>query len=835
MKKLCLATLALTLSWALSAATITVSVIDRDLDIPLEGATISLQGFPEKTVTGSDGIANLELPPDFKRGLLITELPGYLGKRITVTADQQKVSVALSITDVIEGKELVVERTVPGKTDEKAGVSVVMNKDDMKTTANFGMVEDVMSSIMTLPGVGFSGGWNAQPSIRGGYPEEMGCVLDDVYIINPFHWGGAFSIFNPNMVETAKMSHGIFSSRYGRAMSGLLEVTTVKPKSDEVRFNVGISTISADAFAQVPLGQKASVFLGGKVTYLETLQILYDDIIGYKPRIDETMKTMPYIRDFYTKLYYDPSPELSIAVNGFVGTDGVGVEETSEEDGITTESKFDWSNLQGFAALHINWMPTSKNRVHLVGAYNNHTYDIDIQQLLSGTHAYSDAFLQEYGSLTGGATGYSMDGVDTTGFSRQTVHQGQAKLEADFQVFPNHVLTFGAEGILQASNIEEQFNTFYISDLGEYPELKPERYTLDAEGNRVINSSAYALWAFGAEESTLNGELGLRCEHYYLWNDNWDFNTLPVLNPRLSANWTPVRNRGILEKLTISAGTGLFAMFPITLLAAEDRYNIDDFEFGPNRAWFQVVGVETQFPNAWSFRIEGFYKHYFNRLYVTGFPNNETNQFDLEVADDGYGYATGFDFMIRKREGRYLDGYLSYSFVYAQYKNPTEPRGETTETMWGEPLDEWFFPQFHRFHTLNLVLNWKPANGWTVSLMGSFATGMPKEEVGEITMYPVLYNGQVIERYRRSSFYSDTLRTEFSCPVDLRLSYSNYFKNSKLRWEYYVGAEDILVNLYKPKGNTQFNPYTGKEIKDSDSADFNIGVPMFSVGYKLSY
>ena len=161
--------------------------------------------------------------------------------------------------------------------------------------------------------------------------------------------------------------------------------------------------------------------------------------------------------------------------------------------------------------------------------------------------------------------------------------------------------------------------------------------------------------------------------------------------------------------------------------------------------------------------------------------------------------------------------------------------GNTTTTIMGDPLDEWYYPSFHRFHTLNLVLNWKPTPGFTCTIVSSLATGSPKAQVGEIEMAPLLFKGEVIEQYRRSSFYSDTLRTEISCPVNIRFSWSNYYKNSKIRWEYYIGAEDIFVNLYRPKTNKGFDPFTGEEIPNSDSADFNIGIPILSIGYKINY
>ena len=156
-----------------------------------------------------------------------------------------------------------------------------MDREEMDTVANIGLVEDIMSAVSTLPGVGFTGGWNSQPSIRGGYPEEMGTVMDGVYLAYPWHWGGAFSIFNPYMVSSAKMSNGVFSARYGRAMSGLLEVTTLTPEPGQVRVEGGISTLSTDAFAQIPFSDKAGLVI---TSYSIHYTKLYEKRRGYGAR-----------------------------------------------------------------------------------------------------------------------------------------------------------------------------------------------------------------------------------------------------------------------------------------------------------------------------------------------------------------------------------------------------------------------------------------------------------------------------------------------------------------------------------------------------------------------
>lgn len=823
-----------------TAADIRVLITDRDLEIPLEGVRLTLTGITGTYETDQDGVATLSPPADFTRGTLTAQLGGYENKKAQVTAEQTDIILYMQIADVIEGKELVVERKAPGKTDAKSGISVVMEKSEMKTTAQIGLVEDIMASVSTLPGVGFSGGWNSQPSIRGGYPEEMGTVLDGVYIISPWHWGGAYSIFNPLMVDSVKMSHGIFSARYGRAMSGLLEVTTIKPTSSFVRIDAGIATTSTDFFAQIPFTPKAGLFTGGKVTYMETLGWAVN-ALPIEPKLSDTVSQMPYIRDFYAKGYYTPVPSLDISLNAFFGSDGIGIKTKVSNEGITTAAKFDWLNLQGFAGTNIKWMPTDNTLVHFVGAYNQHVMNAEFAFDPSGSYTYSDSFLDTYDLIDGsddrtinGFTSYSIDSLGMEGFMKTTIHQGQAKLESDILMKGGSIVSFGTEEVLQFAQSKQKVTGWQEQFFSEIPQYAEVTYEQNIDGNRILNSALFALWSFGTDSSPIRGELGLRGEHFYLWNDNFDLNTIPVANPRLTVQWTPIKETKYFNAITLSAGTGFYSMFPLDVIGAEKKYGINSFEVGPNRAWFQVVGAELDLKNDWYFKTEGYYKQYFNRLYLVA--DNSKTPVEYKAKTDGIGYATGFDLMLEKKNGRRLDGYLSYSFVIARYQNPTKPAYDNHLTMSGEPLDTWFYPNFHRFHTLNLIINWKPITGMVFTVKSSLATSTPKNKVGEITVYAAtLPDGRILERYSRTEVYSDTLRTELSCPVDVRFGYSNYYRGTKLKWEYYIGAENVFVNLYSPKNTPGFDAYTGKEMADSGSADFNIGIPLVSVGYKISY
>lgn len=205
-----------------------------------------------------NGTAVLALPDAVSSGAVEAFLPGYQTASVSFFASDRAVQISLAIVDVIEGQTLVVNRASPEETEEKTGVASVMTKEEMHSTANIGIMEDCMSAFRTLPGVSYSGAWGTEPSIRGAEPREFSCLFDGMYTLFPWHWGGGISIFNPTMVKSVKLSNGIFSAKYGRASSGLLEATSIKPDCENFHLNLGIATTSADAFAN------------GRVTSTET-------------------------------------------------------------------------------------------------------------------------------------------------------------------------------------------------------------------------------------------------------------------------------------------------------------------------------------------------------------------------------------------------------------------------------------------------------------------------------------------------------------------------------------------------------------------------------------
>lgn len=738
---------------------------------------------------------------------------------------------------LLEGEGLTIVRNAE-RQESKSGVSVVLSKEQMDTTARSGMVEDVMSSVSTLPGITFGGQWNKEPSVRGGYPREMTCVLDGNYLLFPWHWGGAYSIFSPDFVESTKLLNGVFSSRYGKATSGLLEIQSIVP-DDQIHFSLDLNYISTSLFFSSPIGSKTGISLGAKATYLETLIGTFRALSSSD--LTDSIKTAPYIRDFFAKGYYNPTDKISLSLIGFFGSDGIGYTSDGEEDedsGLKSDAVFDYDYYQGLLGFDVKWNATDRIDFHSSLSYAFMIENLKMDDRQYGYVKYNQDFIDKWGSdprfdLSSG--GYNLD-VDQHFKEKINSHIVQGRVESDVDLNESNKISFGIEEVVNFSSSEEFVDSWFERQYAGTNEYfyGPIVLSIDNDGNRIFNSSSYVSWVHGTDDDLISTELGVRLDHIYVDGDGINVNSLPDVNPRANVFYTPWRNTEKFEKVTFSAGAGFFSAVPILTNMLSKDVILDDDLIDQDRAVLGVIGTELVLKNDWKLSIEAYYKYYLNRLYIV---EDDRNPMDNKIygKTDGKGYVAGFDLMASKDFGKKWNGYASYSFIYSKYKNPFEPLYTNQRSMSDDPLNEWYFPSFHRFNTLNVVFNYKPVPTWTISLCGTFATGTPRTD-GEKFSYPVkLPDGTVMQRYTRNSFYSDTLRTEFSCPIDVRVAHNGSFKkHPEWKWEWYVGAEDIFMNLYSPQGSKQFDQNTGKE-KDSSDANFGIGIPMISLGLKISY
>ena len=852
-----------------------ITVEDNDLEMPLEGATV-------RSWDGSDHVCNDEgkaliTVPDDRQVTVRVSYPGYETGRLVIPVSGTSFSVGLSLGGTIESKELVIEASRPGSSETKSGRSVAISGEAMERSSQIGLIEDVMTSIKLLPGVGYSGMFNALPSIRGGDPGDLMSSYDGFYITNPYHWGGGFSIFDPHMVSSAQLSHGIFSSRFGHTISGLLEVSSKKATPDYAELELGISTSAVNLNAALPVGSRGGLMLMGKVTYWDPfiwlLQGLSNVWDNERLQMINAITTAPYIRSAAATFNYRFNSDLELTANAFIGTDGVGADYPNEHKEPWVEysrrALFIWKNLQTFATTGLSFNPRPSMLLKATVGAGYEESNIDGKINYDYLRAYA---VNGNGVRTSQEPSYKLgpEHLDMNLLGTQSSANIQGRVDFDWSLGNGFLVAAGIHELYGLKKSEYRGKAFMEVPLtGPFPDPPLPFWVLPPDGliikdgevfymqiplgaqvdktrNEQFNSSGYILTEYKSSENRFGAELGLRVDHHYFKGTNSSINTLPAMNPRINLDFNVFKNRGVIGSLDLTVGTGLFSSMNNALISFNPDNSItSDYELRPNRSWTSVVGANIGFEDGWSFNIEGYFKYVYDRNYqlFTQEPGKEANPI---LRSDGKGLVWGFDLMLQKFESRYVDGWLSYTFTHARYHEPKEMSEDFTSL---EDTNRWYYPYFHRFHSANLVMNIKPSKKFNIYIRFGVASGRPMPKVGEPQEYPVVLvdadhnpvidpetnTPMVIKKYKRDSEYSDNSRTTWSIPLDLKLSYKLFNPRNKVLTEFYIAAENLASLVYVAQANTTFNSYTGTEDEGGDTANYELPLPMISVGMRWSF
>ncbi|AEF82428.1 TonB-dependent receptor plug domain-containing protein [Leadbettera azotonutricia] len=838
------------------ARDVEIIVEDTDLGIPLEGAAIRSWDNSDY-MCDENGIVIISVPDD-RQVTIQVQYPGYENGRLIIPLKGDSFKLGLRLGGVMESRELVIEARRPGSSETKSGRSVAISGEALERSSQIGLIEDVMTSIKLLPGVGYTGMFNAMPSIRGGEPGDLMAVLDGFYIENPYHWGGGFSIFDPHMVASAQLSHGIFSTRYGHTISGLLEITSKKASPDLAELELGLSTSAVNLNLSMPLGTRGGLMVMGKVTYWDpfvwAVKQLSKVIDNDTLQMVNAVTTAPYIRSSAINVNYRFNADLEWTAEAFIGADGVGADYSNESNDEYVKSKshmvFDWDNLQGFLITGLTFNPRRdmvlKTTAGAGFAQAKIDGEINYDYL---TAKYTNDIIADHPSLVPPYS-YTLDN-DDIGMNVKSDDSAlniQGRIDYDWSLGNGFLWSIGAQEIYSHHTAKQEGRFFAEMQYFDTAvmELKyihfPRQFGIDFS-NGMFNTSAYTLLEYLAPGGRFGAELGLRVDHFYFSGDGFDIQTVPVLNPRLNLDFNVFKNKGIFDSFDLTAGTGLFSSMNDAVASIQLDSGIDDFTLKPNRSWTSVVGMRTDIMEEWSFNLEGYFKFVYDRAYQYLYTQLGAVP-EQRYRFNGDGIIWGFDAMLQKFDSRYWDGWLSYTFTYAKYHQPEKPLTELSPSLNTELEDSgWYYPGFHRFHNINMVINFKPLRNFNIYTRLGIASGRLKPEItGKITSYLVdLYDdsgaptGKQIIKYKRESEYNENSRTTWSIPLDTKFSYFIFNPKTKMQTEIYLGAENLLSLVYVAKANTSFNQYTGKEDTGSDSANYEMPIPMVSFGLKWSY
>lgn len=836
-----------------NAFSIVIEVIDRDIEIPLEGVRVLING-EDSFFSDPDGKIEIKDSLYSDRFVLKADLIGYTSKEMLIeTKDNEIITIYMSMENYIEGNELVVESEKVNVSDAEVGVSTVVDKEALKSSAESGIVEDVVSSVKKLPGVSYGGSFNTSISVRGGNPDEFGISLDGFKLRYPYHWAGVFSILNPSIIQGIKFSSGIFGAKTGMATSGFLEATTLRP-DETLKIKGGIATTSADFIVSSPIKDIGGFYVGLRASFIDLPAEIYKTLQREKliKNAMFNLKKAPYFEDLYFKIFFQPDERFEWYFNAFFGNDGLQTKNEIEHNNIESVLDMQYLSFNTFAFTGVKILPNDSVFINIMTGYEFLFRDNKQQSIESGVTDYSDEFIEYYQDKYGvslASDSYKIDDLQGERELNINSHNVQGKIDIDLMLTDFIIMSVGG-GLLYEYNISKLNGQYYgiTQENGNffYDKLS---YNMDSEDYQLTQPFLYFSLNFNLFNNRFKIETGFRVDYFYYNSENTGLSSYPFVSPRFNMIFGILKDKAVFKHIGMSLGGGLFGMSPFNGVMISKNMDKSKtpklFDIQHTKNVTAVLGLEAMFLYGFRLRMEGYYKYYFHRTYKIG-KINEQGNINFSYNSDGSGHSAGFDIVLDRKISRFIDGQIAYSFSFVKLFNPQNGGIDTDANIdnsanisdsrrKGVPVGIWYYPSYHRFHNFNISLNIKPVSWFTISPSLTFASGSPKIKYGDKEAIDVnLSDDSIAEMYTRSEEYSDEERGDFFIPFNLKLLFHHYFPRQKIGFEVYIGIEDLFGFLYQPVTNVTTNRFSGDEMVIAEST-FSIPIPIPSIGFKLQF
>lgn len=210
---------------------------------------------------------------------------------------------------------------------------------------------DPIKSLQLLPGISAGVEGMADLLIRGGTPDQNLVLLDGAKIFNANHLFGLLSPVNPDIVKNITVHKSAFPAKYGRRLSGVVEIDTEEGNKKEWKKSVGIGIINTRFQVSGPLVKdKASVSIGARTAHLSLLNLIaagQDNGITY------------LFYDFNVKLNW-LTDKSNLSLSFFRNYDNMGIKDAFI--GLPVNANFAYGNTTGSA----RWAWSFGNNLDLV-------------------------------------------------------------------------------------------------------------------------------------------------------------------------------------------------------------------------------------------------------------------------------------------------------------------------------------------------------------------------------------------------------------------------------------------------------------------------------------
>lgn len=628
--------------------TIKGTVVDKESEIPLIGATLELIGPNRQGVTtdvdGQFRLENIEVGRHMIQVNYLGYEPTTMSNIIVTSGKEVILNIELEESILQLDEVVITAQTDKDKTvNEMASVSARTFSMDEVIRYSGGR-NDVSRLVSNFAGVSTADDSRNDIVIRGNSPTSVQWRLEGVAIPNPNHFatlgttGGPVSALNTNLLKTSDFLTSAFPSEYGNALSGVFDLGFRSGNKDNYEATIQLAAFSGlEAMVEGPLsGSKKTSF----VMSFRNSFVGLADAAGIPIGTNAT----PDYRDLSFKFDFGKSTFGKLEMFGILGTSNITF--------LATET--DPNDL--FAEPDTD--AKAKSELGILGL--KHTYLIDqntyVRTTISASRAKNNFIQERY--------------LDES-FSEK-VKYASADDIVDRQVISTYVNSKRSSKLTFRGGLNiERMNISSLSTNSSGNEDLNNDGREDLIIGRNVNEDLY-LYEFYIHEKykiTPKSTLQVGVHSQFL-----SLNRKGVIEPRIGFNYK------ISDSQTLNIGFGQHAQIsplPFMLQTVESaqgpRFINDDLDFTKARHF--VLGWDNKIAPSWRAKLEVYYQSLYdvpieeiNSSFSSlnygadfGFPTTE------RLVNEGTGENYGIELTIEKFFSNQFYGLLTASVFESKY------------------------------------------------------------------------------------------------------------------------------------------------------------------------
>lgn len=619
-------------------------VLERGTRDPLANAQVVVgegDGALE-TLSGDDGRFEVKgVPAGAQR--VVALLAGYAKFETTETFTAgQRTDVTYYVRKQVYGGY---ETVVRAPKERKEVAQVTLKQEEIRLIP--GTNGDAFRVVQNLPGVARSPFGLGFLVVRGSKPWDTRTFVDEAPVPLLFHFGGLFSTYNANLLESLSFQQGNYGAEFGRGIAGLVTATSRTPSKKGVHGYVDVNLVDISGLVELPLTDSWSVAVSARRSYID---VVLPQVLSLIPGATDAIAFTVAPR------YWD------------------------------YQARLEWKPPTGKSRFFVTLFGSSDE---LVAALPNPALDPEGRATFGTTIAYNRllvGFDTKLGRRVDFRTRTTL-GLDTVGFS------AGSDLFAKSQLFPfisrnTFTIDVPEANLTLATGVDFQLLPYSLDiqspplpQLGQIPDPFASRRLISEKASVFQAEPGLFAEAIWKPLPTLKLIGGVRGDYNSTMNKAW-------VDPRFSALWQ------VHERVLVKGGAGLYHQPP------DYRQGLLTKKFGnpdllPEGASQFMVGSEVRFTDAITLDVQLYYKDLFNQARATLSTSGDTSSGELPLRYESFGRGRnyGAEILLRHALTKNFFGWVAYSLS----RTERDFRGGTV----------WAPGQFDQPHNLIVVASYK--------------------------------------------------------------------------------------------------------------------------------